>query len=60
MVTIRKATLDDLKEITDIYNDAIQKTVATFDTETKTYEEQKKWFEDHGTNNLILLKYHYM
>ena len=55
MVTIRKATLDDLKEITDIYNDAIQKTVATFDTETKTYEEQKKWFEDHGTNNPIFV-----
>lgn len=55
MVTIRKATLSDLKEITDIYNDAIQKTVATFDTEIKTIDNQKKWFEDHGPNNPILV-----
>ena len=48
MLKIRAATSDDLKEITEIYNEAILKTVATFDTETKTLEEQKKWFKNHG------------
>lgn len=55
MLTIRKATLGDLKEITNIYNEAIQKTVATFDTEIKTTQEQNIWFEDHGPKNPILI-----
>ena len=58
MVTIRKATLNDIEAITEIYNDAILKTVATFDTEIKTYEEQKKWFDDHGINNPIIVAEH--
>ena len=49
MTKIRKATLKDLKGITDIYNDAIMKTNATFDTEPKTEEEQKRWFKEHGS-----------
>ena len=45
---IRPATIDDLSTITEIYNQAIRDTVATFDTETKTAEEQRPWFETHG------------
>jgi len=48
MLTIRAAKLSDLGAITDIYNEAILKTVATFDTETKTLEEQESWFAEHG------------
>ena len=48
MLTIRAAKLSDLGAITDIYNEAILKTVATFDTQTKTLEEQKSWFAEHG------------
>jgi len=55
MQIIRNATLDDLESITDIYNKAILKTVATFDTELKSYEEQKKWFEEHGPKNPIIV-----
>lgn len=55
MVEIRSATLEDLEEITKIYNEVILKTVATFDTEIKTIEEQKKWFKDHGKKNPILV-----
>lgn len=55
MLTIRSATLKDLEEITDIYNEAIQKTVATFDTETKTIEEQEIWFNEHGKNNPLIV-----
>jgi len=55
MVKIRSALMKDLELITDIYNDAIVKTVATFDTEPKSIDEQKQWFLDHGTKNPILV-----
>lgn len=55
MVKIRKATLKDLEEITKIYNEAILKTVATFDTTIKSLEEQKTWFENHGSKNPIMV-----
>jgi L-amino acid N-acyltransferase YncA len=55
MVKLRSARREDLDAITEIYNEAIIKTVATFDTEPKTYEDQKKWFDDHGTKNPILV-----
>ena len=55
LVKIREATLKDLKDITEIYNHAILHTVATFDTEIKTVEEQKKWFKEHDSKNPILV-----
>jgi len=55
MVTLRFARMEDLDAITEIYNEAIMKTVATFDTELKTYTDQKKWFDDHGSKNPILV-----
>lgn len=55
MIKIRNATLNDLKDITIIYNEAIVKTNATFDTEKKTIDEQKKWFESHGPKNPIIV-----
>ena len=55
MLKIRKAKLTDLKEITKIYNEAILKTVATFDTEIKSLQEQKIWFESHGLKNPIIV-----
>ncbi len=48
MLTIRKAELKDLPAITDIYNEAILHTTATFDTNTKTLDEQREWFDKHG------------
>jgi len=39
--TIREAAIEDLPGITRIYNDAVLSTVATFDTEPKTLEEQR-------------------
>jgi len=40
-LTIRRATLEDLDAITDIYNDAILRTDATFDVSPKSLEEQR-------------------
>jgi phosphinothricin acetyltransferase len=45
---IRDAAADDVPAITAIYNDAIEHTVATFDTQPKSVEEQQRWFEDHA------------
>ncbi len=55
MLTIRSATLQDLGAITEIYNDAILKTIATFDTEPKTEAEQKSWFDNHSPKYPILV-----
>jgi L-amino acid N-acyltransferase YncA len=55
MLVIRDATLNDLTAITEIYNEAIEKTVATFDTEPKIYQEQEKWFRAHGVKNPIIV-----
>jgi phosphinothricin acetyltransferase len=55
MLTIRRAELRDLESITTIYNDAILNTIATFDTEPKTEDEQRDWFEQHGPKHPILV-----
>jgi phosphinothricin acetyltransferase len=55
MLKIRRAALSDLEAITEIYNQAILRTTATFDTETKTAEGQRGWFEQHGGRHPILV-----
>jgi len=54
-VNIRRATLQDLSAITTIYNDAIINTVATFDIEPKSREEQLTWFNDHSGKYIIMV-----
>ncbi len=54
-LTVRKATPGDLEAITEIYNEAILTTDATFDLEPKTVAEQKPWFDAHGPRNPILV-----
>ncbi len=44
---IRKAAIKDVAAIRAIYNDAIAKTVATFDTEPKSLADRKKWLAAH-------------
>ena len=55
MIKIRYAHQKDIPAITEIYNEAICCTVATFDTHPKSLSEQKKWFKEHGPNNPILV-----
>ncbi|UCC17960.1 MAG: N-acetyltransferase [Dehalococcoidales bacterium] len=55
MLIIRPAKPDDLTAVIDIYNEAILTTDATFDTETKTVESQKAWFDSHDSRNPILV-----
>ncbi len=52
---IRPATIEDLRAITVIYNEAILKTVATFDTDPKGIVEQESWFKEHGSSNPVFV-----
>jgi phosphinothricin acetyltransferase len=45
----------DLAAITEIYNDAVLNTTATFDTQPKTLEEQQTWFSNHQPKHPILV-----
>ena len=54
-IYIRKAQPKDIPIITEIYNEAIKSTTATFDTTPKTIEEQHLWFEDHGPKNPVMV-----
>jgi len=55
MTTIREAISQDIAAVTEIYNEAILKTVATFDTQPKTVEGQKPWFEGHDSKHPIIV-----
>jgi L-amino acid N-acyltransferase YncA len=55
MLNIRKAVIADLVAITEIYNDAVLHTVASFDTEPKSMEKQREWFEAHDSRLPILV-----
>lgn len=57
-VIIRSATERDLPSITEIYNDAILHTTATFDTDVKTLEDRKQWFANHTERHPILVAVH--
>ena len=45
----------DLSAITEIYNEAILTTTATFDTEPKSLAERTRWFESHDEKHPILV-----
>ena len=55
MCKIRKAEIKDIEQIKDIYNIAIKKTVATFDTVEKTTNDMKKWYKDHESRYPIIV-----
>ena len=52
---IRRAEASDLEAITTIYNEAIQTTTATFDTEPQSIEQRRVWFESHDQRHPILV-----
>jgi L-amino acid N-acyltransferase YncA len=54
-IHIRRATHSDLPAITEIYNDAILHTTATFDTQPKTGVEQLASFEAHDERHPVLV-----
>lgn len=54
-LSIRRAELADLPAITEIYNEAILTTTATFDTEPKTVDERLDWFRSHDERHPVLV-----
>eukprot|EP01114_Cavostelium_apophysatum_P000366 TRINITY_DN10342_c0_g1_i1.p1 TRINITY_DN10342_c0_g1~~TRINITY_DN10342_c0_g1_i1.p1 ORF type:complete len:208 (-),score=8.85 TRINITY_DN10342_c0_g1_i1:35-610(-) len=45
----------DVNAITDIYNEAVRNTVATFDTVEATFEQRMKWVQSHGFRHPVLI-----
>jgi L-amino acid N-acyltransferase YncA len=54
-LTIRPARADDLGAITEIYNEAVLTSVATFDTEPKSLDDRRAWFAAHGPCHPVLV-----
>jgi len=54
-VTIRPARLEDVEAITEIYNEAVLTTTATFDTEPKDVAERTEWLKSHGGRHPVLV-----
>jgi L-amino acid N-acyltransferase YncA len=54
-IQIRRAELADLTAITDIYNEAILTTTATFDTEPRSTAERLLWFQSHDERHPLLV-----
>ncbi len=55
MVDIRPAVSDDIPAITEIYNEAVLTTDATFDTVPRTLEQQTVWFNGHNDRNPVIV-----
>lgn len=55
MITIRHARESDVEAITDIYNEAIRTTTATFDTVPKSVEDRRQWLADHDERHPVLV-----
>lgn len=54
-VLIRPATHKDIPIITDIYNEAILNTTATFDIEPKSRGERLAWLDSHDERHPVLV-----
>ncbi|QEN08310.1 N-acetyltransferase family protein [Oceanispirochaeta crateris] len=52
---LRDAVKNDVKEILDIYNEAIVNSVSTFHTEEQSLGERNQWFDEHGKDHPILI-----
>ena len=55
LVIIRRAALEDVPAIADIYNEAILTTAATFDIDPKTVQERTTWFQAHDDRHPVLV-----
>lgn len=46
-ITIRPAVREDASAMAEIYNQAVARSTATFDTEPETVEDRERWLEEH-------------
>ncbi|MGA8303401.1 MAG: N-acetyltransferase family protein [Thermoplasmata archaeon] len=54
-VDVRTAGESDATSIAAIYNDAVAATVATFDTEPRTLDDQRGWLREHAPPYFVLV-----
>lgn len=54
-ITIRPARSEDVPAITEIYNEAIRNTTATFDMVEKTVEDRRIWLAQHGERYPVIV-----
>jgi L-amino acid N-acyltransferase YncA len=54
-VRIRSAAGRDIPAITEIYNQVILRSTATFDTVPKDHEERRAWLEGHAPEHPVLV-----
>ena len=54
---VKLAAADEhhLEQITEIYNDAVINTTATFDSEPKSLREQREWMRKHDNEHPIIV-----
>jgi L-amino acid N-acyltransferase YncA len=55
VLKIHRAELKDLEAITDIYNEAVRNTTATFDTKEKTAAQQREWYDKHDEKHPVIV-----
>jgi phosphinothricin acetyltransferase len=54
--TTRRATAADAAAIADIYNQAVLRSTATFDTQLQSAEERAAWLASHGERHPVLVR----
>lgn len=54
-IMIREATLEDLRAILHIYNDAIVNTTSVYDYEPHSFESRVQWFEQKRKDQIPVL-----
>jgi len=54
-LTVRRALLSDADAITEIYNEAILTTTATFDTTPRTVSERLEWLKSHDERHPVIV-----
>jgi len=52
---IRIATINDIEQITEIYNQGIQDRVATLEANTKSIAEMEKWFSIRSERHKVII-----
>ncbi|MDW7617353.1 arsinothricin resistance N-acetyltransferase ArsN1 family A [Peribacillus simplex] len=57
-IIIRKAVLNDLEFILQIYNQGIKDKIATLETETKDIAYMSRWFEQHQDRYQVIVAEH--
>ena len=55
MLKIRTATKKDIPALRDIYNQAVLRTTATFDTDPYSLEQKEEWYVRHEGSHPVLV-----